>query len=119
MAVVGDCYHVVRPRRRRASEVHDGVTLTLPSQRPMILQDPGVGARDDVDVFEAFIDDAADHGFPATCAKILRDIVFRKKHKVFRHAIQGHPPARVEHIIVWVQRGERMVWVKPYQTVPA
>ena len=68
-------------------EIHDAVTLTLPSQRPMNFQDPGVGARDDVDVFEALIDDAVDHGFPATCAKMLRDIVSRKKRKVFRHAI--------------------------------
>ena len=61
-------------------EVDDDVTLTLMSQRPISLQDPGVGARDHVDVFEALIDDAVDHGFPATCAKILRDFVCRKKH---------------------------------------
>ena len=100
-------------------EVDDDVTLTLMSQRPIYLEDPGIGARDHVDLFKALIYDAVDHGFPATCAKMLRDIVSPKKHEVFRHAIQGHPPARVEHIIVWLQRCASMVRVKPYQTVLA
>ena len=73
-------------------EVYHDVTLTLMSQPPMTLQDPGGGARDHVDVFEALIDDEVDHGFPVTCAKMFRDIVCRKEHEVFRHAIQATHP---------------------------
>ena len=51
--------------------------------------------RDRAGVFEALIDDAVDHGFPAECAKTLRDIVCRKRHEVFRILVQGDPPARV------------------------
>ena len=79
-------------------KVEDNVTLTLRSQRRVTLQDPGVGARDRVGVFEAFIDDAVDYGFPAKYAQMLRDFVCRKQHEVFRHAIQGHPPASVEYM---------------------
>ena len=100
-------------------EVDNDVTLTLPSPRPMNLQDPGVGARNSVDVFEALIDDAVDHVFQSKCSKMLRKIVCRKKHEVFRHAIQSHQPARVKHMIVWLQRDAGMVRVRPYQTVIA
>ena len=59
-------------------EVDDDVTLTLRSQRPMTLQDPGVEARDRAGVFEGLIDDAVDHGFLVELAKMLRNIVRRK-----------------------------------------
>ena len=98
-------------------EVDNDVTLTLRSQRPMTLQDPGVGARDRVGVFEAFINDAVDHDFSAECAKILRDIVCRKLHEVLCHSIQGYPLALVENMIVSLQRAGRVVRVKPCQTV--
>ena len=83
-------------------EVHDDVTLMLRSQRPMSLHDR-------VGVFEMLIDDAVDHGFPAECAKILRNIACRKQDKVFRLAIQHDPPARLKHMIVWLQRSARVV----------
>ena len=50
---------------------------------------------------------------------MLRDILCRKKHEVFPHAMEGQPPARVEHIIVWLQRRARKVRVKSCQTVIA
>ena len=83
-------------------EVDDDVTLMLRSQRPMSLHDR-------VGVFEMLIDDAVDHGFPAECAKILRNIACRKQHNVFRLAIQHDPPARLKHMIVWLQRSARVV----------
>ena len=43
--------------------------------------------QDRVGVFEVFIDDAVDHGLPAKCATISRDIVCRKQQEVFRYAI--------------------------------
>ena len=54
-----------------------------------------------------------DHGFPAKCAKMSRDIVCRKQHEVFRLAIQHDPPARVEHLIVWLHRNARVVQGNP------
>ena len=83
-------------------EVDDEVTLTLRPQPPMSLQDR-------VGVFEMLIDDAVGHGFPAKCAKISRDIVCRMQHQVFRLTIRHDPPARVEHMIVWLQRSARVV----------
>ena len=78
----------------------------------MTLRDPGVGARDRVGVFESLIYDAVGHGFPAECCEMLRDIVCRKQHEVFRHAIQNDPPARLEHMLVCLQRGACVVQVK-------
>ena len=89
--------------------VDDDVTLTLRSQPPMSIQDR-------VGVFEVLIDDAVDHGFPAKCAKMSFDIVCRKQHEVFRLAIQHHPPARVEYMVVWLHRNARVV---PHPTVLA
>ena len=94
----------------------DDVTLTLQSQGPMTLPDPGVGARGRVGVLEALIDDAVDHGFPAECANMFREIVYPNQYEVCRPAIQGAPLSRVEHMIVGLQRGARVVLVKPYQT---
>ena len=48
-------------------DVDDNVTLTLPSQRPMIFQ---VEMRDCVRVLEAAVGNAVDHGSPPECAKM-------------------------------------------------
>lgn len=53
----------------------------------MTFQDPDVEGRDRLGVFEALINDAVDHGFLAEYAKMLRDIVCREQHEVFRLAI--------------------------------
>ena len=55
------------------------------------------------------IDDAVDDGFPAECAKMLRDIICRKKHELFLLATRHDPLVRVEHMIVWLQRSARVV----------
>ena len=57
-------------------DVDNEVELTLPSQRPMILQDSEVQMRDRAGVLETAVDNAVDHGSPPECAKMLRDIVF-------------------------------------------
>ena len=87
-------------------EVYYDVTLTLRSQPHMSLQHR-------VGVFEVIIDDGVDHGFPAKCAKMSRDIVCRKQHEAFRLAIQHDPPARVEHKVVWLHRNARVVRGNP------
>ena len=43
---------------------------------------------------------------------MLCDIVCRKQHEIFRHAIMIDPPTRVEQMIVWLQRGASIVRVK-------
>ena len=59
------------------NEVDDDVTLTLLSQRPMIFQDGEMEMQDRLGALETAVDDAADHGLPPECAKMLRHIVFR------------------------------------------
>ena len=85
-----------------AGEVDDDVTPTLRPQRPMTL-------KDRVGVFEVLTDNAVDHGNPAECAKMLREIICRKQYEVFGLAIQHDRPARVENMIVWLQRSARVV----------
>ena len=80
----------------------DDVTRMLRSQRLMTLQDR-------VGVFEVLIDDAVDHCSPAECAKMSRENVCRKQHQVFRLTIRHHPSARLEHMIVRLQRSARVV----------
>ena len=43
---------------------------------------------------------------------MLCDIVCRKQHEIFRHAIKIDPPTREEQMIVWLQRGASIVRVK-------
>ena len=81
-------------------DVDDEVTLTLPSQRPMIFEDPEVDIRDRVGVLETAVNDAVDHDFLPEGAKMLRDIVFRTHLDVFRRKFLGNPPARVEPMAV-------------------
>ena len=56
-------------------DVDDEVTLTLPSQRPVVFQDPEVEMRDPAGVLETAVETAVDHGSPPECAKMLGNIV--------------------------------------------
>ena len=94
-------------------DVDDDVTLTLLSQRPMMFQDSEVEMKDRVGALEAAVNDAVDHGLPPECAKMLRDIVFRTHLDVFRRALLGDPPARVEPMTVGLQPGARAVRATP------
>ena len=90
----------------------DDVTLTCQPQRPMMFQDE-VEMQDRVGALETAADDTVDHVSPPECAKMLRDIVFRTHLDVFRRALLGDPPARVESITVRLQPGARAVRAKP------
>ena len=94
-------------------DVDDDVQLTLLSQRPMMFQDSKVEMTDCVRALETAVDDAVDHGLPPECAKMLRDIVYRTHLDVFRRALLGDPPARVEPMTVRLQPGARAVRVTP------
>ena len=94
-------------------DVDDDVTLTLLFQRPMMFQDSEVEMKDGVGALEMAVDDAVDHGLPPECAKMLRDIVFRTHLDVFRWALLGGPPARVEPMTVRLHPGARAVRAKP------
>ena len=58
-------------------EVDDDVTL-----QPQIRKVPTLKNGIVWDVYATVVDDAVDHGFPAKCAKILRDIVSCKQLEV-------------------------------------
>ena len=90
------------PGGNAPGDVDDDVTLTLLSQRPMMFQDSEVEMQDRVGALETAVDDAVDHGLQPECAKMLRDIVFRAHLDVFRRALLGDPPARVEPMTVRV-----------------
>ena len=76
------------PRVDAPGDVDDEVTLTLPSQRPMIFQDFEVEMRDHVvGVLETAVDNAVDHGSPPECAKMLRHIAFRTPLDVLCRAL--------------------------------
>ena len=94
-------------------DVDDDATLTLLSQRPMMFQDAEGEMQDRVGALETAVDDVVDHGLPPECAKILRDIVFRTHLDVFRWALLGGPPARVEPMTVRLHPGARAVRAKP------
>ena len=79
-------------------EVDDDVTLTLMFQRPIYLEDPGVGARDHVDLFKALTDDVVDHGFPASCAKMLRDILIFSVPRNMKYSVMRY---RATHPHAW------------------
>ena len=91
----------------------DDVTLTLPVQQLMTLEDSDVETTDRVSVLKTAVDDAVDHGFPPECTKMLRDIVSRTYLDVFRPAILGDLPARMEHILVQIQPDAGGVRAKP------
>ena len=100
-------------------DVDDDVTLTLLSQRPMMIQDSEVGMQDREDALETVVEDAVDHGLTPECAKMLRDIVFRTHLDVFRRGLLGDPPARLEPMMVWLQPGARAARAKPRASPPA
>ena len=79
----------------------------------MMFQDSEVEMQDRVGALERAVDDAVGHGLPPECAKMLRDIVFRTHVDVFRRALLGDPPARVEPMTVQLQPGARAVRAKP------
>ena len=94
-------------------DMDDDVTLTLLSQRLMTLEDSDVEATDRVSVLKTAVDDTVDHGFPPECTNMLRDIVSRTNIDVFRPAILGDLPARMQHMIVRFQPDAGGVRAKP------
>ena len=88
-------------------DLDDDDTLTLLSQRPIMFQDSEVEMQDRMGAFGTAVNDADDHDLPPECAKILHDIVFRAHLDVFRRALLGDPPARVEPMTVRLQPGAR------------
>ena len=56
------------PRGDAPGVMDHEVTLTLPSQRPMICQGFEVEMRDRVGVLETDVDNAVDYGSPKECA---------------------------------------------------
>ena len=77
-------------------DVHEEVTLTLLSYKPMMLTDSEVEMQDRVTALETAVDDAVHHGLPPKCAKMLHEIVFLKQLDVFCRASWDDPPPRVE-----------------------
>ena len=94
-------------------DVDNEVTLTLPSQRPMIFQDSELEMRDRVGVLETAVDNPVDHGSPPECAKMLRDTVFRTHLNVLCLALLGDPPARKKPVAVRLHSGARVARAKP------
>ena len=94
-------------------DVDGEVALTLPSQRPMILQDSELEMRDRVGVLETAVDNAVDHSSPPECAKMLRYIVFRTHLDVLCRALPGDPHAREKPGAVRLHAGARVVRAKP------
>ena len=90
----------------------DVVTLEPLSQRPMTFQNSEVEMQGRVGALETAVDDTVDHSLPPGCANMLRDIVFRTHLDVFRRALSGDPPARVELMTMRLHSGARVVRVK-------
>ena len=99
-------------------DVDNNVTLMLP-QRPTMFQDSEVEMWDRLGVLETAVDNAVDHGYTPECAKMLCDIVFRTHLDVFRRALLGDPPARVESLAVRLQLGARVMRANSHQNVTA
>ena len=79
----------------------------------MMFQDSEVEMQDRVSSLGTAVDDADDHDLPPECVKMLSDIVFRTHLDVFRRALLGDMPARVEPLTVRLQPGGRVVRVTP------
>ena len=94
-------------------DVDHEVALTLPSQRPTIIQDSEVEIRECAGVLETVDHNAVDHASPPDCAKVLRDIVFRTHLDVPYQALPGDPPARKKPGAVRFHSGARVVRAKP------
>ena len=84
--------------------MHDDATLTLLSQRPMMFQESKVEIQDHVGALGTALKDADDHDLPPGCTKMLCDIVFCTHLDVFRRALLGDPPARMEPMTVGLQQ---------------
>ena len=69
--------------------------------------------QDRVGALDTAVDDAVDHSVRPECAKMLRDIDFGTHLDVFRLALLGDPPARVEPMTVQRQPGSRAMPTKP------
>ena len=72
-------------------DLDDDVTLKLLSQRPVMFQDSEVEMQDRVGAWKTAVDDAVDHGLPPECAKMLRDIVFRRQRDVIPSGVVDRP----------------------------
>ena len=94
-------------------DVDDDATLTLLSKQPMMLQASEVEMQNRVGALGTAVDEAGDHDLAPECAKMLRDIVFGTHLDVFRRALMGNPPSRVERMTVRLQPGARAVRVTP------
>ena len=90
-----------------------GVTLARLPQRSMMFHNADVEMQDSVGALETAVDDAVDHGLTPECAQMLRDIGFCTHFDLFRRAVSGDPPARVEPITVRLQPGARAMRAKP------
>ena len=66
----------------------------------MMFQDSDVEMHDRVGGPTTAMDDAVDHSLLPECATMLRAIVFRVDHDVFRRPLFGDPPLRVESMTV-------------------
>ena len=76
-------------------DIDNDITLTLPSQRRMILKDSEMEMRERMGLLKTAVDnDAVDNGSPPECAKMLRDLVFRTHLNLLWWALFGDPPAR-------------------------
>ena len=94
-------------------DVDEEVALTLPSQRPMIFQDSEVEMRDRVGVFEAAVDNAADHSSPSEYAKMMRCIVFRTHLDVLSKVLSGNPHAHEKPRAVRCHSSTMVLRAKP------
>ena len=89
------------------------ITLMLPSQRSMILEDSEIEMQDHLGAWKRHVDNADDHGLPPECPRMLHDIVIRTNLDVFVRAFLGHTPARVGPMTVRLRPGARVVRTKP------
>ena len=94
-------------------DVDDEATLTLPSQRPMIIQDSEVEMKDRAGVIETAVDNSVNDDSPPGCAKMPRDIVFRVHLDVLCQALLGDPPARQKAVTIRLYSSARVARAEP------
>ena len=104
----------VVPGGHPPGDVVDEVTLTLPSQRPMIFQDSEVEMQL---VFACCrrlsITLLAKTRLSPECAKMLRDVIFRAQLNLLLRALLRDPTTRKQHAPVRYRSGARVVRSKP------
>ena len=108
----------IRPGCDAPGEVDDEVALTPLSQIPMMFQNSEVETLDRVGTLETAVDDTVDRELPPEYAKMLRNIGFCTHLDVFRRALLGDPPARVESMAVRLRPGARAVLAKSRASPP-